>query len=647
MKKCESKIKNQTKKARFFFFVCAAISVFFFLLLSCSSRTENKNFSTWLDSVDTYINTNQNEDALKLLKKNQKYAYSSSARIGVYRRFIILGDEKSAEKVLTDGLKKLPENPELSAVYGHFLIRHDRLPEALEIAKVLRGGKYGAIYSEAYLKSISQQFSSEEDIFDSELLSSEMSEIYKDAYAGSKDGKWLINAALPLLKDGKFAQASKMQPDSLYSDFEYLFWAQVQYDCGKFDLCIKNIEDAKENESFASADLFSLESDAWIMLGDEDLAEKARNEIIKLYAAGNLPMFPALVYVNSSIWSRKNEDYVRCYDLLMNAIMNEPDFVPALLTYSRFAYEASLPVDLSPLEQSVRKTELRSLSMQKVDSRPKFLLSDAEFRLQSAEQNYQKSDPEMSAIFAAERLSLFLKTNEDLPLNQRIAEIWKTLEKNEISVNLYPPILVNLAVSKLLSFGLFDSAEELFFSYIDARYRLLDSPKFEEKSEYDIFGGKRKQEKTVIPDYVKRAALGNRAADYSGNLDLWECEFAAYFALKNGNVDAAERIYEYLLFESDYAKQNLLSLVSSRINLAMIYSSSERLAEAVSMYGRAAGLCRNSTVKSMILYRTALAQSDMNNINDALLSLDYSISLDPMNAEARLLQKQLKLKLGE
>ena len=109
-----------------------------------------------MESIDIFIKNGDSSEAMRLLKKYEKKAYSSFARLGIYRRYMTLGEEKRAEKVLVKGLKKLPDNLELTAVYGHFLLRHGQLLKAIDITKILEGTKYGSIRSEALMKKLLQ-----------------------------------------------------------------------------------------------------------------------------------------------------------------------------------------------------------------------------------------------------------------------------------------------------------------------------------------------------------------------------------------------------------------------------------------------------------------------------------------------------------
>ena len=85
-----------------------------------------------------------------------------------------------------------------------------------------------------------------------------------------------------------------------------------------------------------------------------------------------------------------------------------------------------------------------------------------------------------------------------------------------------------------------------------------------------------------------------------------------------------------------------LCSVTSAVNLAGIYASEGDLKKALNLYGLSSGRTKSRKLKSKILYLTALVQEDMKNTDGAVLSLEYALSLDPMNAQARLRLKNLK-----
>ena len=258
----------------------------------------------------------------------------------------------------------------------------------------------------------------------------------------------------------------------------------------------------------------------------------------------------------------------------------------------------------------------------------------------------------MSDELLVEKLNLYLCSHSELPQKSLESEIWKTLEINELGTDLYPPLLVNYCVSKLLNYGKTEDARNLFTKYLDARYRLRRDEIDKDTLVYDVFGGEKKFVAPPVPDFVMKAAFGNRASEYVSTMEVWEIELAAYFSLIDENMDAAKRLYEYAVFETGgvnaLQKNNAiiaispLAQVTSATNLAMLYAASGDLKKSVSLFGLASGRTRDKKIKSRILYKTALVQIDLGNTDEAVLSLNYAISLDPMNANARLLRKKIK-----
>lgn len=634
-----NKSGTRTKAKKRLFAFCIVLTAALFM--SCSRDSEPASFLTSLDKVDSFIRTGQTSDAVKLLKKTSRLAFSAYARIGIYKRYITLGEKGLAEKTLVKAIKKIPENEELRALYGTFLLRANRTAEALKQTESLSGTKYGSVYSEAVLKECDRSFEN--------LTSSKMVPVYVDAYNSTQNDKWLVNASLPYLLSGDYSAACAMQQD--FNPQTALFWAKVQYDGGNYDLCVQNVEQL--DAASLSGDAATLASDAYFMLGDFDSAEKERSKLLALSDLEYNVKIPKILAVNSAIWSYNSKDYTRAYNLLTSIVLKDSDFVPALLTYGKFSVLDSEVREIDTLERELLKTDLRSISMKENDERPRFLIDDAMYRIDGALMR-QRADANIpvSDELIVEKLSLFLQSKSDLPFDRRLSEIWNTLEKNEVGTDLYPPLLVNYAIVQLLRFSREQDARNLFQNYLDARYKMNPEAKEQRnKVKYDIFGGEHHYSSPVVPDWVTKAAFGDRAAQYANTMEVWEVEFAAYFAMLDSNLTAARRLYEYALFETGGVKRlqsentiaaiSPLTEISSALNLALIYSSSGENEKAVSLYGLSSGKTRDKKLKSQILYKNAVVQLDMKNTKGAILSLDYAISLDPLNAEARLLRKKM------
>lgn len=625
---------------RFGIALCLCVASVF--LFSCT-RSDGQSFLAQLDDVDAYIRQGQTADAMRLLKKAEKEAFSAFARLGIYRRYVTLGERRRAETVLRNGLNALRNNAELAAVYTQFLLRENRLDEAIERSRILAETRYGSLYAEAALKK------AEGLLKDSGWYETALASVYYDAYVGTKNTRWLMNSALVSLLQGDYHRAAALQPDETRSMAEELFWAYVQYDAGNYDRCLDNLSKIHSEVLLPAA--AELASDAYMMLDDRDSAARSRQVVLQ-YKGEHSAEIPPSVKVNSALWEQSKKNYQHAYDLIFDVVTNARSYVPGLITYARFAYESSLPPEMTDLERTLRLTEFRTHAMQAYDDRPKILLSDALARMNTVLAEQQDTTGEKDEDLLVAQILLYEKDNPGLTTTARIAYIWKALEENERGRSLYPPKLVQLAVHELLDNGQTEDARRLFTNYLDARYRLENNEQPAAPDvRIDVFGGERVIPTAVIPPEILRGTFGDRAAKGVHGMEIWEGECAAYFALRDGNVTAARRLYEYVLFETGGLHRNSaraqitsISPVSSpvsAINLAMMYSSIGEKKDALALYGLAAGRTRGSNAKADILYRTAVIQNDTGDRDGALLSLEYCLSLNPTHADARLLRKMM------
>lgn len=643
-------MRNPVKKSISAICACFAFAGF---LSSCSVKDDTESFMSRMDSIDIYIKNGDVNDALMLLKKSEKKAFSSYDRLGVYKRYIQLGEENLAKKTLEKAYKKLPENLEIEAVYGNYLLRAGETEKSLKVTDRLSGTKYGSIHSEAMLRSLIEQGvlkGEKNPLFEKEISSS-----YFDIYSGTGDRRWLRNCALIYLMRGDYSLASSLQPpldSNENTDSEdALFWGFVQYDSGNYDIAVKNLEKVKSD--LLSGMAASLASDSYAKLDDFDSAEEARRSYMSR-AKSFVKISPSLM-VNSALWAYRNEDYKRAYELLVEAVSDYPDYAPALVSYGKLAWIDSQPAEMTDLELSLRKTNLRTLKMRNYDDRPRFNMDDALSRIDDFLAKCGSIDSEKSGDLIVEKLNLFMRENDGLPLVKKTALIWSELEKNQLGQNLYPPHLVQFCVQKLLAFGLADEARTLFTDFMTTKFNLDYQDKSEEnekKVETDIFGGAKPAEKSEVPAFIAKLAFGDKAAACADKMEIWEVEFAAYFALLDGNVSAAKRLYEYANFETggaktanaggEYISVSPLCASSSSANLAMIYSSQNEKKKALNLYTLAAGKTYSKKIKSKLLYRIANLQIGMGKKDDALNSASYAVSLDPGNADVRLLLNRYK-----
>lgn len=625
-----------------------------FWLGSCAVKGDSKNFMSSMAGVDIFIKNGEVNDALKLLKKSEKKAFSSYARLGIYKRYLQLGEDKLALKTLEKACKKLPENPEILAVYGNYLFKNGKTSAALKITEKLSGTKYGSVHAEAMLKTLLEGNPENLKSAESPFFEKRISSDYYDIYAETGDSRWLRNCALIYLMAGDYKMASSLQPENLLDSDDALFWGFVQYDSGNYDIAVRNIGNVKSDLLTGTA--ASLASDAYAMLDDFGSAENVRRNYMER-AKKFVKISPSLS-VNSALYAYNHEDYPRAYELLTNAVFDYPDYVPGLLTYGKFAWLDSKPKEMTDLERALWKTPLRTMKMQKYDERPKFNLTDAISRMQEELEKQEKLGNSKSDFddLIVEQLNLEMKKNEEIPLAQKTAMIWNALEKNSLGTNLYPPHLVQFCAQKLLSYGLTEDARNLFTNFVIEKFNLDAEQQKKngsgEQVKTDIFGGEKVVKTGVVSNEIARLAFGDKAAKVADKMEIWEVEFAAYFALLDGNITAAKRLYEYVNFETggaktanasgEYISVSPLCASSSSANLAMIYSSQGEKSKALNLYTLAAGKTNSKKTKSKLLYRIASIQIGMGRKDDARNSAAYAVNLDPSNADARLLLNQNK-----
>ena len=574
---------------------------------------------------DILIADNQYSDAVKELKKIEKEVYDSWSYIGVYKRYIRIGEDKRAEKIIKKALKKNSHNQELIAVYSSYLLRHNRIDEAKKLSEELKGTKYGSIYSEAVLRVAKRESlgnSGYEFFKDSKYYS-----IYLDAYRGSLNPLWLRNCAVFNLKDGLFENAAALQPASYSDADDAYFWALVLFDSGKYYESIAALEASKsfltDYPDTVNRNLFkvsevkqiALESDAYMAVSEIEQSEAKRQELVcKLDNLEKLSPeddeLLSVIVINSAVYARNQYEDDSCADLLFYAVNRWPDNVAALILYSDFAYNSNLEREESFEIQNLRENGISSVSMEKYDNRRKIPLSDALYRLEKAME--RTKDPYLSIT----RLDLKYKMDNSFTVKDKTVDLWLEMEKNYTEQEKYQTLLVQYVLSFLLKTNQKDDAELLFVKYISNALKLDEKQDFWMQIEKNL-----------------------------STLDVRTAELAAWFATEQKKFDEAVRIYEYCVYESGgILYKGIVSPVVSTVscmNLADIYFSTGKKDKALDLYGKAAGRESRNYLRSEIFYRIANIYAADGDKKNALRSAEYAILLYPDNAKASLLKEKI------
>ena len=564
------------------------------------------------------------QSAIKELKKVEKRAYDSWSYIGIYKRFILIGEQNLAEKIIKKALKKNKQNQELLAVYTNFLLRQNRLEDAGKYAEKLRNGNYASLYSELVLRESQKQvmdqgayaFYQNEDFY----------QIYLDAYKGSKNPIWLRNCAVYNLTQGLYNQASLLNPPAYADVDDAYFWALCLYDAGKYNFAIEALEkahkyysdyDNKKQFKCNEIQIVALESDAYMAVSDFEQADTVRscvvNNIDTVFADIKDDTLLPIIMVNSAIYAKNqmSEDYFA--DLLFYIVNRWPDYVPALILYSDFAYTSNLEKKEDDEVAALRRAGIKSLEMEKYDSRRKIPLSDALYRIDQSLK--RKSDPYLSIT----KLDLKYKTDPKLSEKDKYRDLWVLLEDNYIEGEIYHTLLVQYALNFLLTTKEYDDAWNLFYKFT-----------------------------TSHGTYDAKRDFWEQFIEQMKYYDLPIVEMAAWFASDLKKTNEAIRIYEYCVYESaGLLEDGLISpLVSSAscMNLANIYFSIGKKDRALDLYGKIAGREVNNAKRSEIFYRIACIYSALGDIKNALRSSEYASTLYPENERASVLKDKLRAK---
>lgn len=583
-------------------------------------KSEQKSLISQFDTIDALISQNQMTSAIKLLKKTEKKAYDSWLSIGIFKRYISIGEKKLAEKMILKSLKKNPENPELLAVYSDFLTNDNRLSEAKNYAKKLCGTQYASVYSEVILKLAMQAENYSEDNF---YNNSEFYQIYYDAYKITKNDVWLKNCAIFDLTNGLYEKASLLNPNVYADADDAYFWAVVLYDAKKYYASLEALEKSKKllndyqnKDKFKTTNIkqVALESDIYMAISDMQNSEKARQTVI--FNIDNLKIrkddekFLPIIFVNSAIWAENQGNSEKCADFLFYTVNNWQNYVPALILYADFAYKSSLERKEDSEILALRKAGLSTLEMERWDNRRKIPVSDALWRIEKSLE--VTDDPYLEIV----KLDLKYKTNPNLSEKEKNRDLWYLLEKKYVAGQTYDSLLVQYALHYLLQTNQKDDAWRVFYDYV-----------------------------TKNSDFYEEYDFWEQFIEKIHTVELPICEFAGYFAAEKQLTNEAIRIYEYCVYESSGLLEN--DLISQNVstytcmNLANIYFSVGKKDKALKLYGIISGRENKNSVRSEIFYRLSKIYAAQEDIKNALRLAEYSYSLYPQNVKASVLKDKL------
>lgn len=628
------------RELKSFFSTILLFSLILFCFSGCRLKAEQNSLTSQFDIIDALVMQNQMQSALKELRKAEKRAYDSWTYIGIYKRYITLGEKTAAEKVLKKALKKNGSNVELQAVYAGFLLREGRLGEAGKVAEKLRGTQYASLYSEYILRDSAEKLkaaassdpaSAKKE--DSELPSNAFSfytrkefyQIFLDAYKTSKNPLLLRNCAVFNLVNGEYGIAAALYPAFFLDADDAYFWATVCYDAGQYYDALEAIENSRRlmtgyqnTVTFKTSNILltALESDSYMAVSEMQAAENARRGIVMnlddLKVRKGDEDFLSNIVLNSARWAENQGMDEQNADLLFYAVNRWPDNVPALILYADFAYRSNLEREEDAEIAALRKAGISTLEMERYDNRRKIPMSDALYRLDEALR--RTNDPYLHIA----KLDLRYKTDKTISEKDKNRDLWNMLEKSLNEEGELKGFLVQYALNFLLQTKQYDNAWTLFYDYV------TDCSSYDSKRDF-------------WEQFIEKAR----------GYELPVMEFGAWFAAYNKLADEALRLYEYCVYESNgllddgFISQSVST--ASCLNLGSIYVSLGKKARALELYGKAAGRESSNAKRSELFYRIACIYAGDGDIKNALRSAEYASSLYPDNARASILKDKLKM----
>ncbi len=611
-------------------------------LFACSSHYEGGSLTSLLDSVDRYIIDGDVKNAYSSLVQAEKQAATTYERIGVYKRFLRLGYNDKAEKVIKKAIKKDGSSKELQAVYANFLLQQDRVSNALKVSKSLSGTKYGSLYAEAFLRNTISSGKSANELFGKRatredklwkkdgsrkqevFYDARFSKIYNDAYLGTRKYRWNWNAAVLSMKEGLYQEAVKIYPNRTENMDDGLFWGLVFFDNGLYSQSLEAML-PHEKDDFAPSVVMqyrALLADNYYILSMDEEAEKVRSQLLAmnsktdLNASGASSYLPQ-AYVNSANYARGEENLKLEYERLSKVVEYFPEYLPGLASYGEFALRRKNRPEDDMMTIHIREAGLSTRVMDEESAVPDVLPEDVLSLVQSAKE--KNVSPELMIL----EQQLIINSDATMEKAKKASKVWPLLEENEIGPSLYPSEVMRFSLITLLESGKDADAKELFERYEHAAHTVQDDS-----------AKKKKKVKKFIP------------VEHLDEIDLWECEMAGWFAIYDGDIATAQKIYDHIVKvysnRSPIAKasgQNE-AVVNACMNNGNIYSGQKLYANALEYLNKASARSTSSKNKAEILYRMGKQSYYLGDYHSAVRSLKYSLTLDSSNNKTRFMLQQ-------
>ncbi|WP_428769415.1 hypothetical protein V1L52_10385 [Treponema sp. HNW] len=580
--------------------LCLIVFSVFTSLTACSSRSSSGIFFEKLERIDLLIKNENYGAAWRLLKKNAKLTRSAADYLSIVRRAFVLDKPEFAEKELLKGLKRFPDNPELSAVYAHLLTASNRTEQALPYAAKLEGTKYGSLYTEIRF----QKALADEQFQAADFLSLSFKQAYADAALTTGNSAYLRNAALVETFAGTAEAAFELHPRAMSVYDMPEFWARIAYHAEHFAQCIEDLRFAKQSDA-----VLMLASDALLRSGDEKGAAS-----LWFLSTERFPLSNPAAWHNLSRSAFKAGNMGYAHLFLSSLVKNFPDYVPGLAAYARYALTAAPHTQEHIFSSVLHEKGIKTLSMELDELTPRILPEEA---LVLMEKSLERNK---NAALVLEHLKLCWRLEEahkriDIIAGDpsRTADVWTMIEQNAPAPFEYDPLLVHFGLWYFCRYNMIAQAAELW----EKRYAL----------------GREASEMTEAHTLEETDSL----PEARFLREAWEYDIGSYIAFKYKDYEKAEA-----LLNAAVKNGNLSMPHGALLNLAALYNGSGRRIEAAALYRRVLEAGTDKKMQADIYCKLALIQREQGERRSAVLSLKQAILLEPGHERARLMLKQME-----
>ena len=417
-------------------------------------------------------------------------------------------------------------------------------------------------------------------VADNIFTDGDYTDFFVKAAGATHNEQWLVDAAVVEARRGNYQKAAAITPAVSEVGKNALFWAIINYDAGNYLECIDLCGVAG-----STTDAVLLASDAWLMAGENKAADDYWLSVIQ----NTKKSVPKEIYCNAALYAIRTDDLEDAFNILVGMVSLYPDYDAGLSVYADYALKTSGSMITEP------SSALSTLQQLKQYSVPSIPVSDALYRMETS------LSKEFRAPLYVEYLRTKWLSGGYSPVSCR-QDLLLALEKYR-SGDKRDPYLTDFTSCWMLRNYYENEACGLFYDYMVEKYG---------------FGA-------------------SAFADNVSLLDDRECMLAAWFRLNDGFVDEAKKLYETYIFDRGCINDTVAAM-----NLGAIYTATGAFSKALELYGSLAGTTAEPDLASEVHYRMGYIQADRNDKKNALLSLSYSVKLNPDNNKARLLLKTLQ-----